>query len=1161
MSNQIVISSGAKVRALEGVLTGTAGIVNALSINVPNGIPQLDGSGKILVSQLPNSVMEYKGTWNAATNTPTLVNGTGNQGDVYLCNVAGTVDFGAGPIVFFVGDQVIYSGTIWQRASGASGTVTSVAVTETGDALTITGSPITTSGTINIGFAGNSGQYVNGAGGLTTFPSLTGYVPYTGATTNVDLGTYSLLANSINALGSGTLGGTIALKQNGQVIATTGYAYIGSESAGKLNIYFGDTGLQAAILDNSLLTADRTFTLPDASGTLALTSDIPSLTGYVPYTGATANVNLGTFDLTADVITGATGSFASNGGSNTFAINHSSGSGIALNITKGGSGEGLYINKTSGSGNAATIIGTLNATTLVKSGGTSSQYLMADGSTSTLTNPVTGTGLNGAIPKFTTTGSTIGSSIIFDSGTQIGINTLSPSFTLDVNGTARVNGVLTLSSTISNGTHTYTLPSATGTLALTSQLTNGTVTSVGLSSATSGVTIGSTPITTSGTITLAIATASGSQNGLLSSTDWTTFNNKQSALTNPVTGTGTTNYLPKFTGASTIGNSIVQDDGSSVTIGGVLQSFNASPIYLFSTATTSNYEVLAIDKSATDARIRVYKSGTGSYRNLIFETGGSTRLTLDASGNLGLGNTPVDLYTGYKLQIGSSSDSQTFLSIGNSTTGLGPLNGLVIGNDSTGADIYQRENAPLRFHTNNTQAMTLTASGKLLINKTNEETYQLDVNGTGRFVGSASSILYIEGNSGNSKNIFFKSTGAADNSIRLYQDGGTNNFIIATGDGTVAPTNRLTIASTGAATFSSSVTATGALSAYGLVYKNPSATTIGALYTTGGGAGQFYLYDASGTEKVLINTIGNTIFNGGNVGIGSASPSGKLHLSSTSDTYFVMTGGASPRTYSWLVDATNLRLFSGVGATTLLTIASTGAATFSSSVTAGGSITTSKSQASQTDINVTNTSTSNGAIAQVSAITSGSSQIDMVAFGSGSTGTLYGITKANLKVIRDNSLTAQSNGLAIGTDAAVPFYVFTNSTERMRISSAGVVTIANLAGTGSRAVLADANGLLSAPVSDISVKENIKPIGYGLSEILKMNPVWFDFIDEYKNYGEGRQNGMIAQEVSEVIPEAVFVTPSTGKMGINYDQMHGVYIKAIQELKLEIEELKALINK
>jgi len=86
-------------------------------------------------------------------------------------------------------------------------------------------------------------------------------------------------------------------------------------------------------------------------------------------------------------------------------------------------------------------------------------------------------------------------------------------------------------------THTFNLPTASATnrgalssadwTTFNNKTSNlGTVTSVGLSSATSGVTIGSTPITTSGTITLAIATASGSQNGLLSSTDWTTFNNK-----------------------------------------------------------------------------------------------------------------------------------------------------------------------------------------------------------------------------------------------------------------------------------------------------------------------------------------------------------------------------------------------------------------------------------------------------------------------------------------------------------------------------------------------------------------------------------------------------------------------------------------------------------
>jgi hypothetical protein len=131
-----------------------------------------------------------------------------------------------------------------------------------------------------------------------------------------------------------------------------------------------------------------------------------------------------------------------------------------------------------------------------------------------------------------------------------------------------------------------------------------------------------------------------------------------------------------------------------------------------------------------------------------------------------------------------------------------------------------------------------------------------------------------------------------------------------------------------------------------------------------------------------------------------------------------------------------------------------------------------------------------------------------------------------------------------------------SSTNYLEVAQSGETKITHLAGTGSRAVLADASGVLSAPVSDISVKQNIVPIGYGLNEIMKMNPVWFDFVDEYKNFGQGRQNGNIAQEMAEIIPESVFVTPSTGKMGINYDQLHAVYIKAIQELKAEIDILK-----
>jgi hypothetical protein len=125
------------------------------------------------------------------------------------------------------------------------------------------------------------------------------------------------------------------------------------------------------------------------SYTIATTADIPTVSGFVPYTGATANVNLGTFHLDA-----GKGTFNHNGSTDTLTANHTSGSGIGLSITKGGANEGLKVNKTSGSGNAATIIGTLEATTLVKTGGTSSQFLMADGSTNTNVVPTSRT-LNG----------------------------------------------------------------------------------------------------------------------------------------------------------------------------------------------------------------------------------------------------------------------------------------------------------------------------------------------------------------------------------------------------------------------------------------------------------------------------------------------------------------------------------------------------------------------------------------------------------------------------------------------------------------------------------------------------------------------------------------------------------------------------------------------
>jgi hypothetical protein len=770
---------------------------------VSNGYASLDSGGKVPISQLPSSIMEYKGTWNASTNTPTLANGTGDTGDVYICNVAGTVNFGAGPITFAVGDYVIYSGSIWQRSSGAVGTVTSVAASITGDAIGITGSPITTSGTLALAFAGTSAQYINGAGNLITFP--TSLISGSGASGQV---TFFNGANSVtgtnnffwdatnNRLGIGTttpqrsieiynttadnhlrlsgnapsvsMGEAVTgsiyqakfglVTTNGQfvsagvagdfvIISQTGATIIGTSSTEKMRVntsgnvsinntnntykldvtgtgrYTGQLRLESTITDGT-----NTYTLPSATGTLALTSQIPSVTGYVPYTGATANVDLGTHTLIA-----AKGTFSSSGSGDTVGVTHSSGSGIALNITKGGSGEGLYINKTSGSGNAATIIGTLNATTLVKSGGTSSQFLKADGS---------------------------------------------------VDST-------------SYGT--------------------GSVTSVGLSSATSGVTIGSTPITTSGTITLAIATASGSQQGLLSSTDWTTFNNKQNALTNPVTGTGTTNYLPKFTGASTIGNSLVFDNGTNVGIGTI------SPATLLHIASSGN-TFLTIDGGASsNTGLAFYKAGSaagaiyylGASDAMRFDVNNAERARITSAGELCVGRTTA-YGAGFLVNVEGNIYASAAIVAGSSVTAASlALNGS-ISNSGDAATLTIKQSS-----TSYTNGIYLERGGER--------------NGYHMYIGGALDALTFR------RNYF----GTQSDVMSLTRDGNV-------GIGTTSPSWLLQLEKNSSGTSGGSYPA--------LSINNPNAAGYSAMYLFYGSTNAGGLEFSNANSNLTVNSVGGMIF-------------------------------------------------------------------------------------------------------------------------------------------------------------------------------------------------------------------------------------------------------------------------------------------------------------
>ena len=75
-------------------------------------------------------VLQFEGTWNASTNTPTLASNVGTSGDYYIVSVAGSTNLN-GITDWAVGDWAVFGNTTWTKVDNtAVGSMSSFIIKE-----------------------------------------------------------------------------------------------------------------------------------------------------------------------------------------------------------------------------------------------------------------------------------------------------------------------------------------------------------------------------------------------------------------------------------------------------------------------------------------------------------------------------------------------------------------------------------------------------------------------------------------------------------------------------------------------------------------------------------------------------------------------------------------------------------------------------------------------------------------------------------------------------------------------------------------------------------------------------------------------------------------------------------------------------------------------
>ena len=480
----------------------------------------------------------------------------------------------------------------------------------------------------------------------------------------------------------------------------------------------------------------------------------------------------------------------------------------------------------------------------------------------------------GAITAQTLNVQQVTSSIVYSSGSNIFGNSVSNtqsmtgsvgiSGSLTVTGDSTVTGVLTLNSTISNGTYTYTLPSATGTLALTSALS------------------GYVPYT-GATQTLAMGTNNG-----ITLTD--TGSNVSISITSSSTATGAI-YVNKSGAGTGIG---VANNGT----GFGFYANNISTGYGIAIGNSSTGKGLYIDNAASATGDPfVYTLGGAAFVKAKIDylgniTGVAATLTGALSGTSATfsGDLTIDTNTLYvdsannRVGIGTASPSVRLQVLGGTITtntqstyalGVGNSSGydLTFGTDASYAYIQSWASKPLQINNQGNNLILNATSGNVLIGSTTDNGSKFQVTGAATFSSSVTQSYSVitgaqPGGLGANKSIMDFSGGTA-RWFSYGADASTNGAFLLNSqrsDGSNA-ISFLSIASTGAATFSS---AAGITNGNGLNLRAGGNTASDANvlnFTSLAGTINVSMFSDASSSNTRLKSLGNLSFHTGNIAI------------------------------------------------------------------------------------------------------------------------------------------------------------------------------------------------------------------------------------------------------------------------------------------------------